>query len=50
MKVMLTSNSCLAEMVAAEASDTRWTRAEAMMEYFMAGGLTACWLYDPYEE
>ena len=50
MNVMATSNSCLAEMAAAEAKDTSWIRAEAMMEYFMAIQLTACWLYNPFEE
>ena len=42
MNVMATSNSCLAETAAAEAKDTSWTRAEAMMEHFMAIELTPC--------
>ena len=37
-------------MVAAEAKDARWIRAEAMMEYFMVDELTTYRLYNPYEE
>ena len=37
VNVMLTSNSWRAAMAEAEAKEARWTRAEAMMEYFMAG-------------
>ena len=38
VNVTLTSNSWRAEMAEVEAREARWKRAEAMMEYFMAGG------------